>query len=214
MALLAAFRKQRNPVEDESTLRTATPQGGVHVYYRLLPHHPMLKSSVGSSSTTALAWQVDVKAAKSAIVAPGTVTRDGVYQRLGDVRMPAPAPDWLIAELARTGHVLDREQSAASSRAVRRAIPDRGAPPGSARLRPLLEEIVRCAGVRTGFAFTEKLNRAAFTAGGLVASGQLAEADAVDLLQAAARQARPNQTQITAIINSGLQAGAHRPFQD
>ena len=214
LALLAALRGQPSPAEDETTLRTATPQGGLHVYYRLLPHHPDVRSSVGTSANVALAWQVDVKASRSAIIAPGTVTRQGAYVRCGPTTIPAPAPQWLMAELERTGHTPQRQATPT------RAVPSRRTParqtsvPAEARIRPLLEEIRSCAGVRTGFAFTEKLNRAAFTAGGLVARGRIGHQEAVDLLVDAARQARSDHRQITAIINSGLQAGAQRPFQD
>ena len=214
LALLAALRGQRSPAEDETTMRIATPQGGMHVYYRLLPHHPDLRSSVGTSANVALAWQVDVKASRSAIVAPGTVSRDGAYVRCGAARMPAPVPEWLIAEFERTGHVPQERSAPAPTSLTRRAAPRDGGVPASARMEPLLDDVRGCASVQTGFAFTEKLNRAAFTAGGLVARGRIDRQDAVDLLVDAARQARPHHKQITAIINSGLQAGAQRPFQD
>ena len=214
LALLAALRQQQSPADDQTTLRVATPQDGMHVYYRLLPHHPELRSSVGTSGTVALAWQVDVKASRSAIVAPGTVTRNGTYRRVGSTRMPSPAPSWLIAELGRTGHTSRRRLVESLPAAIRRPPQPRGQVPAAARIEPLLEAIRGCASTPAGAAFTEKLNRAAFTAGGFVAQGCIGREEAVALLIGAARQARPEHRQITAIINSGLQAGAQRPIQD
>ncbi|MEY9839462.1 bifunctional DNA primase/polymerase [Streptacidiphilus sp. EB103A] len=215
LALLAALRGQRSPTDDDTTLRVATPQHGMHVYYRLLPTQPDLRSSVGTNGTVALAWQVDVKAMRSSIVAPGTMTRSGGYLAYGTARMPAPAPDWLIDELLRTGHA-DRAPRPMPELPCMPAprSPRRGTVPAATRLASLLEDIRTCANVATGFAFTEKLNRAAFTAGGLIAAGTLDHHDAVALLQSAAQHARPHHRQITAIINSGIQAGASRPFQD
>ncbi|WP_413253442.1 bifunctional DNA primase/polymerase [Streptomyces pseudovenezuelae] len=44
------------------------------------------KSSAGSSSGRALAWQVDIRAHGSYIIAPGTTTQHGTYTPVGDVR--------------------------------------------------------------------------------------------------------------------------------
>lgn len=211
MALLAAYRQQSDPAQDVTTLRVRTPSGGLHVWYQLPAPKVRYRSSVGSSPKVALAWQVDVRAEGGYIVAPTTRTRQGTYEPLGTVRLPAPLPTWLAHELARTGHVVVPQQAppAAISR-------DRGSrrPTDAHRaLDPLLEEVALCGTVAEGAAFTEKLNRAAFTAGGLAAAGHLDESAIREVLIATAHAARPQQTsQNEKIIHHGLAAGAARPL--
>ncbi|MFB9520294.1 bifunctional DNA primase/polymerase [Streptomyces cremeus] len=80
-------------------------------------------------------------------------------------------------------------------------------------LDPLLAEVAACAAIPEGASFSEKLNRAAYTAGGLVAGGHFAEPQARELLTQAAQTARPHQPQRNStIIDSGLVAGAIRPL--
>lgn len=214
IALLAALRRAQDPAQDESTLRVRTPSGGLHVWYRAGDGHAYQCSS-GS-----LAWQVDVRAAGGYIIAPGTRTDAGVYTALGAARRPASLPDWLVQELTRTGHV-----SSPPARAVlpqprvparaRQAVVGAGGGRTAAvhALDTVLAEVTACAAVPEGAGFTSKLNRAAYTAGGLVASGFLPEAEAEQLLTDAALQARPGQARRCAqIIRSGLAAGARRPL--
>lgn len=80
-------------------------------------------------------------------------------------------------------------------------------------LAGVLAEVAACASVPEGAAFSEKLNRAAYTAGGLVAAGHLEETEAENVLKEVAEQARPGQDRRSAlIIRSGLNAGARRPL--
>jgi hypothetical protein len=104
LAVLAALRGQPSPAEDASTLRVSTPPGGPHVWYRSTGNRRW-KSSAGSTPGRALAWQVDVRAHGSYIIAPGTTTQHGTYTPVGDVREPAALPQWLAQELDRTGHL-------------------------------------------------------------------------------------------------------------
>jgi len=61
--------------------------------------------------------------------------------------------------------------------------------------------------------FTEKLNRAAYTAGGLARAGHLDQDDARNHLVDAAHYARPHQDRRNQmIIDAALAAGARRPF--
>jgi hypothetical protein len=95
--------------------------------------------------------------------------------------------------------------------AVLAASGGRGA--GSRALAPLLAQVAACGAVPEGAGFTEKLNRAAYTAGGLVAAGLLAEAEAERALREAAGQARPGQERrYGAVIRGGLSAGRTRPL--
>ncbi|RPF24734.1 bifunctional DNA primase/polymerase [Streptomyces sp. TLI_185] len=215
IAVLAALRGVPSPADDETTLRVRTPSGGLHVWYRAHTGHRW-QCSTGSGGR-ALAWQVDIRAHGGYIVAPGTVTDAGVYEAVGSAREPAPLPDWLARELERTGHLPPAHEPAP------RPVPPRarqavlaaggGRAAGGRLLGALLAEVAACAAVAEGAAFSEKLNRAAYTAGGLVAGGQLAADEAERLLREAAEHARPGQERrCEAIIRSGLSAGRTRPL--
>ncbi|MFG2503299.1 bifunctional DNA primase/polymerase [Streptomyces sp. NPDC048441] len=217
LALLAALRGQPSPAQDTGTLRVRTPSGGLHIWYR--NPHPTIRyrSSTGSSPKTALAWLVDVRSDNGYIVAPGTRTTAGSYRPVGAARVPEPLPDWLAAELARTRHVpapaaapAQIPRPAAAPEATRRRRSVKGA---ERLLNPLLAEVAACAATPEGASFTEKLNRAAYTAGGLVQGGHLARGEARALLLETARAARPAQEgRNLTIIESALSAGAQRPL--
>jgi hypothetical protein len=77
-----------------------------------------------------------------------------------------------------------------------------------------VEQVEQCACAPEGTGFTEKLNRAAYTAGGLVAAGHLDQEAARDRLLQAATAARPRQaTRNERIVDDALSAGAARPFR-
>ncbi|WP_432106240.1 bifunctional DNA primase/polymerase [Streptomyces sp. bgisy091] len=212
LALLAAYRRQPDPAQDGTTLRVRTPSGGLHIWYVNPDPGVRFRSSAGSSSRTALAWQVDVRAHGGYVVAPGTRTEAGLYTPLGGVRDPAPLPAWLAAELVRTGHVVEAPPLPAPRPAASR--------PGRARtgaaqalLGSLVKAVSECAASAEGTGFTEKLNRAAYTAGGLVGAGHLNQAEVRQELAEAAHYARPHQTRRNeTIIDAALTAGVGRPF--
>ncbi|TXS52786.1 bifunctional DNA primase/polymerase [Streptomyces sp. t39] len=211
LALLAAYRRQQNPAEDESTLRVRTPSGGLHIWYVNPEPATRFRSSAGSSPRTALAWQVDVRAHGGYIVAPTTRTPAGVYTPVGTVRAPAPLPAWLATELTRTGHVIRSSPLPAPRPAPRTRRPRPGAVGGL--LQQLVDSVRECAALSEGTGFTEKLNRAAYTAGGLVGAGHLNQDEARQQLAEAAHYARPHQTRRSeTIIEAALSAGASRPF--
>ncbi|MCX5199239.1 bifunctional DNA primase/polymerase [Streptomyces sp. NBC_00249] len=219
LALLAAHRAQPHPAEDAGTLRVRTPSGGLHIWYRLPLGSPHFRSSSGSGPRVALAWQVDVRASGGYIVAPTTRTAAGVYEALPGARTPAPLPLWLAAELTRTGHACSAPGGAVTAPVrgpVRPSGPageGQGAGEAQRILRPLLDAVRACAAAPRGTAFTEKLNRAAFTAGGLAAAGHIPHADCASLLAAAAEAARPHQSRRNRlVIDSALRAGGTRPI--
>lgn len=216
LALLAAYRSRPNPCEDTSTLRVRTPSGGMHVWYRVPKGGPRLRCSSGSSPKVALAWQVDVRAVGGYIVAPGTRTATGAYEALPGARLPGPLPLWLTAELVRTGHGVETapegpvEAPVARPEGPRPPRPRRG---GERLLAGLLDEVRACGASPEGTAFSEKLNRAAFTAGGLAAGGHLTAAECRQLLLEAADHARPHQARRNVlIVEAGLRAGSDRPI--
>ncbi|MWA07890.1 bifunctional DNA primase/polymerase [Streptomyces sp. BA2] len=216
LAVLAALRDAASPADDETTLRVRTPSGGLHVWYRTQGGQRW-QCSTGSSPNRALAWQVDVRAHGGYIVAPGTVTDAGTYTPLSGTREPAPLPDWLAGELGRTGHIPSLHTP------VPRPVPPRarqavvaaggGGNAASRALAMVLADVADCSAMPEGAAFSEKLNRAAYTAGGLVAAGHMTEAEAEQVLKASADLARPGQERRShSIISSGMSAGSLRPL--
>jgi hypothetical protein len=126
-------------------------------------------------------------------------------------------PLWLTQELERTGHLPSPHTTAprpVPPRAQQAVIAAGG---GSHATRGLvgsvLARVEACGQVTEGAAFTETLNRAAYTLGGLVAAGRLGEQEAEGFLREAAFAARPGQTRRSEqIIRSGLSAGARKPL--
>ncbi|MER6434340.1 bifunctional DNA primase/polymerase [Streptomyces sp900105245] len=213
LALLAAYRGQVNPVSDTNTLRVRTPSGGLHIWYRNPYPEIRLRCSTGSGSRVALAWQVDVRADGGYIVAPATRTKKGSYVAVGGVRMPAVLPEWLHAELIRTGHVLSPTPACPSKNTVVRIRRSNNQADSNRVIDSLIKAVEECAAVSEGFSFTEKLNRAAYAAGGLVAAGSLEESIIRDRIIEVANAARPWQNSRNAqIIDNGMAAGATRPF--
>ncbi|MHA5051084.1 bifunctional DNA primase/polymerase [Streptomyces sp. SD15] len=212
LALLAALRGYPSPAQDDSTLRVRTPSGGLHVWYRNPYPATRFRCSTGASPKVALAWQTDVRADGGYIVAPTTRTTQGTYLREGPSHLPAPLPEWLGEELVRTGHTIQHAPVAprpAISRSRRPRTPVRA----HRVLDPLLLDVTACAATPEGAAFTEKLNKAAYTAGGLAAAGHLDEHTARTLLREAAETARPWQSaRNERIIDDALAAGSVRPL--
>ncbi|MEW1914609.1 bifunctional DNA primase/polymerase [Kitasatospora sp. NPDC085895] len=217
LGLLAALRGAPSPADDTATLRVRTPSGGLHIWYRAHPHLP-LRSSTGSGKNRALAWQVDIRARGGYIIAPGTTTPAGTYIALGTSRSPAPLPNWLAQDLLRTHHAEELHSPTAAAtmpppRARQAVIAAGGATSVPKALHTVLAEVAACAAAPEGMGFTEKLNRAAFTAGGLVAAGRLRPHEAESLLRETATTARPHQDRrCESIIRTGLEAGARRPL--
>ncbi|MFF8775235.1 bifunctional DNA primase/polymerase [Kitasatospora sp. NPDC015120] len=219
LALLAALRQAQDPATDTTTLRVRTPSGGLHIWYQDHENRTFT-CSTGSSTTRSLAWQVDVRAHGGFIVAPGTATRDGVYEALPGAKTPSPLPQWLSDDLVRTGHLKDKHvpppaaRSAVPPRARQAVLAAGGGRHSTGRLLdPLLRDVADCAVVPEGAGFTGKLNRAAYTAGGLVAGGHLTHGEAEQALLDAARAARPAQDRhAQAVIRTGMNAGARRPL--
>ncbi|MEV0604506.1 bifunctional DNA primase/polymerase [Streptomyces sp. NPDC050315] len=221
LAVLAALRQAPDPATDEETLRVRTPSGGLHIWYREEEGRTWL-CSTGTGKSRALGWQVDVRATGGYIIAPGTTTTDGTYTPLGSCRIPAPLPQWLAHELERTGHLEPSPQSSpavppatAPAPRARQAViaAGGGRQPAARTLATVLEEVAGCATAPSGMGFSDKLNRAAYTAGGLVSAGHLTEDAAHQAVLAAADHARPHlHSRSDQIIRNGLRAGTQRPL--
>lgn len=225
LAVLAALRGEHSPADDDSTLRVRTPSGGLHIWYRATDARRW-QCSTGSGTGRALdgqvgvrglAWQVDVRAHGGYIVAPGTRTSTGSYTPVGTARTPAPLPHWLAKELERTNHLPAAHIPAprpVPPRAQQAVAAAGGGKDGATRaLATVLAEVAACRTVPEGAGFSDKLNRAAYTAGGLVAAGHLNEQDAERALLDTAALARPGQERrALQIIRSGMNAGGRRPL--
>ncbi|MFC9429528.1 bifunctional DNA primase/polymerase [Streptomyces sp. NPDC056987] len=216
IAVLAALRGVPSPADDASTLRVRTPSGGLHVWYRARDNSRWQCSS-GSSGGRALAWQVDVRAHGGYIIAPGTITAAGTYTPVGAVRYPAVLPDWLSQELERTGHLptLDVPAPRAVPPRAQQAVIAAGGGRETTRsiLTSVLAPVEACGQVMEGAGFSDTLNRAAYTLGGLVAAGRLPQEEAEALLLQSAAAARPGQERrAEQIIRSGMAAGLKRPL--
>ncbi|MGV9350547.1 bifunctional DNA primase/polymerase [Streptomyces spiralis] len=215
MALLAAYRGELDPAQDDSTLRVRTPSGGLHVWYRNTNTSTRYRCSTGSSRRVALAWQVDVRADGGYIVAPGTRTPQGVYRAEGEARHPAPLPEWLRCELRRTGHVVENSVPSPLSAPTRPAAPvgRRRAAAADRVIDPLIALVAGCAAAPEGTGFSEKLNRAAYTAGGLVSAGHLDHAVIRDRLVRVAHYSRPwQQSRNEKIVDDALAVGSAHPL--
>ncbi|MEU3795569.1 bifunctional DNA primase/polymerase [Streptomyces fructofermentans] len=219
LAMLAALRGKPDPASDEETLRVRTPSGGMHIWYRVEGRR-RFRCSAGSSAGRALAWQVDVRSHGGYIVAPGTTTDAGTYLPVGSTRTPRTLPEWLAVELTRTGHLEVPQQRSelrphVLPQRARQAVIAAGGGRNRAVqiLEAALREVIACAAVTEGAGFSDKLNRAAYTAGGLAAGGYATVIDVERILRGAADYARPGQEgRSTQIIRSGLDAGARRPL--
>ncbi|MFB7257561.1 hypothetical protein [Streptomyces nojiriensis] len=145
---------------------------------------------------------------------------------MGATRAPAELPSWLARELERTRPLPAAPGSgqAPGPPRARQAVIAAGGGRGARErvLAGMPAEVVACASLPERAAFSEKSNRTAYTAAGLVAAGRVteaeAEAEATRGLQEAAEQARPGQDRpgqdrcCRAIIRSGLSAGLSRPL--
>lgn len=124
---------------------------------------------------------------------------------------------WLSQELDRTGH------SPAPAVPAPRAVPPRaqqavlaaGGRRGQTEhtLAAVLAPVEACGQVGQGAGFSDTLNRAAYTLGGLIAAGRLSQQEAEQALKDTAAAARPGQElRIEQIIRSGLAAGLKKPL--
>ncbi|WP_148071491.1 bifunctional DNA primase/polymerase [Streptomyces sp. I6] len=133
-----------------------------------------------------------------------------------EVRQPAVLPSWLAQELERTG----TSPGPTSPLPVSPAPSPAGGTGGWWRpwygghvLAAVLAPVQACGQVAEGAGFTDALNRAAYTLGGLVAAGRLVQEDAERALVETAHSARPGQERrAEQIIRSGMAAGLKRPL--
>lgn len=172
------------------TLNVMTPSGGLHLYWRLP------KGTIVNPSAGVFGWNVDVRAAKSYIIAPTSATAAGEYRRIGDVMQPQPAPAWLLHHLRGTGHM----PKPPAPRAFR---------PRSNTLRPGngLERLRRIADRLAEAPVSERhaaLCTATTAAAYLVSDGLVDQRDVEDELYSAGRAAERDEYEIRTALQSAF----------
>lgn len=206
--------------DGERTLAVRTPSGGMHLYFRAPRQTTWRCSTGGNLKGVALGWQLDVRAHGGYIIAPGTQVAAGSYEPVGSCRRPARLPGWLAGALEKTGHLLTaRPPAQRRSQVPNRARMATTSPATSSAwaakvTATALSDVADCASLSEGSGWNAKVNRAAYTLGGLVAAGFIAsqtEAEAA-LLQAALHARPGRERQARSIIQSGLVAGQRQPL--
>ncbi|MFC9464152.1 DUF6461 domain-containing protein [Streptomyces coelicoflavus] len=154
---------------------------------------------------------------RTAVSHMANVSPVGPFYWYVDVCEPAVLPVWLEQELERTGHLSAAAVPAPRPvplRAQQAVLAAGGAHTGSQGvLAAVLAPVEACGRVSEGAGFSDALNRAAYTLGGLVAAGRIGEEAARRALRESAAAARPGQERrAEGIISSGLSAGREHPL--
>jgi hypothetical protein len=192
------------PGPEHQPVTTATPSGGVHLWYQA-PADGLRQALSDPQGRYGLAWQVDIKAGWSYGIAPGVVTSTGTYRlRAGHPARPGRMPSWLAREVIR----------ATTAPPPRPAVPPL---PGSGGSGPAayLATVISCGAAQLA-AMSDGRKRAlsalAYHAGGLLAwSGQDREHIAGQLADAgSAAGLRPADS--ARIVHRAIANGEARPI--
>lgn len=185
-----------------ATYTVATPSGGRHFYFRA-PAGMRLRNTNGDHG--GLGPLIDTRAGGGYVVAPGSITPDGVYELINDSE-PVELPAWLVQALA--------PKAPAAVSAPREIPAVRASRYVAAAVR---NECDRLAATGTG-AQNQALFTAALALGRLVAGGAVEETVVREALHHAMSRlplTRPNEpwtpAQIDATIASGFRCAARNP---
>jgi hypothetical protein len=173
------------------TYEVVTPRMGEHWYFTL-PSGVTVPCSTGR-----IAPHADVRSTGGYVVAAGSILKNGCYV-VGDERMPATAPDWLVAACQKPA----RAPQWPAERNPGVAVGDRTSP----AYRRLSGAAGKVATAPEGQR-NETLNWAAHAVAESVAAGDLSALDVCTELAHAAARAGLGQTEALATIRSGLAAG-------
>lgn len=191
---LAALERAHGALPDTWTVES--PSGGLH-YWLTVPTEVRVRSTQSE-----LAPGVDVIGAGSIGRLPPTRRHDGAYRAVRrHGRLPAPAPGWLLELVATQVRPKPRSRFLPAPRSFDRDRGDRALTLAAAR--------IACApeGTRQGTA-----SRMAYWIGGLVAAGQVAESEALPILEDAAVHAGLPTREAHDTVRRGLAAGSARPI--
>lgn len=192
------------------TMTVRTPSGGRHLIYRA----PQTASIRNTART--IGWQIDTRAAGGYVVGIGSVIADKPYVLENGITEPAVLPDWLLTLITaspqppKAGAVVSRAEIDARLRAL--------ASGGTREERwatgILRSECGELAAMPPNSGRNDRLNKAAYRAGQLVAAGLLDQAVAEEELTVAARAAGLGTEyahEIEKTLTSGMRAGLQRP---
>ncbi|MFF2077092.1 bifunctional DNA primase/polymerase [Kitasatospora sp. NPDC058162] len=198
VGLLCEIRNAPLPTVAPPTMCVATPGGGVQVWYET--------GDTWRQSASRLGWQLDIKAGWAYGICPGTVTSKGTYRPLGDCRTVAPLPNWLAADLKRTGHhrVVETDAPRPTARQLlERLQRPKGAQYVNAAIRAEVERVVTAkSGTRN-----DTVNAAGRALGRFVPGGLVTESEVEELLVAAAVSAGLSGNEARAAARSGIKIG-------
>lgn len=201
MGLLCGIRNAPLPTVAPPTMCAATPGGGVQIWYQT--------DDTWRQSTSRLGWQLDVKAGWAYGICPGTVTSKGVYRAIGDSRSVAPLPNWLAADLKRTGHhqTPEAEQPRQSAKQLLAGLQrPKGAEYVNAAIRAEVERVVTAqSGTRN-----DTVNAAGRALGRFIPGGLVTETEVENLLVAAAVSAGLPGGEARAAVRSGIKIGINK----
>jgi hypothetical protein len=198
------------------TYTTHTASGGTHLYFTTPT--PAAGSDALRSTTGALGWLIDTRAAGGYVVAPPSTAGGRPYTRASDADAAAAAlPAWIAAALAPRPLPVQQPVTVALSRSHDVSRPG---PAGSDRVddaraaayvAAAIREQARTVAEAAPRTRNTALYRSAVALGQLVAGGALTAEDVTAHLEPAATAAGLEPTEITRTIASGLRAGARRP---
>lgn len=198
MALLCSIRNAPLITVAPPTMCVATPGGGVQGWYET--------DEVWRQSTSRLGWQLDVRAGWASGICPGTVTHKGTYRPLGDCRTVSPLPNWLAADLKRTGHLQTTEAESprqSAKQLLARLQRPKGAEYVNAAVHAEVERVMTAqSGTRN-----DTVNAASRALGRFIPAGLVTETEIENLLVAAAVSAGLPAGEAKAAVRSGLRIG-------
>jgi hypothetical protein len=178
------------------TVAVRTGSGGLHLYYAA-PDSPLGNAAGRLPGVSLELPGVDLRA-DGVVAPPSTHVSGSRYARISEETEPAPAPAWLAA----AEHNSPREPAGIEIQA-----PGSTTAYGRAALAGELDELARApVGTRN-----HTLNRCAFRLGGLIAGGELSEAETVAALRAHAIGRGLSPREVERTIASGLAAGLRHP---
>jgi hypothetical protein len=180
------------------TLAVRTGSGGLHLYYAAPDF--ALGNAAGRLPRVSLELPgVDLRGDGGYVVAPPSIHVSGSrYAWIANEAEPAPAPGWLAPI---------QNAPANEPLAIEVGTPGSTTAYGRAALEGELEELGRApVGTRN-----HTLNRCAFRLGGLIAGGELSEAEVVAALRARAIARGLSAREVERTITSGLAAGLRHP---
>jgi hypothetical protein len=183
-----------------NTLTVRTPSAGLHLYFSASPNVRY------RNTASQLGWSIDTRAGGGYVVAPGSLTAAGRYERTSAAIDPAPLPHWLAAELGPT-----QTRAGPAPRRPAPPVPMPEVARGRGYVAAAVHgELTAVAEARPG-GRNNQVNASAFALGQFVGAGLLDRTGTEDALLQAARHCGLDEREARASICSGLTAGEHQP---